>query len=165
MWSTEMVQILRVLISDLGSTPTNSDDTLEQVILVAAFQTVQEVDFNAEYTISVPDETITPDPTDAASRDDAFINLVSIKAACLLDRSTAALAVKQGIYAVDGKSAVDLRGVGANKLKLLQLGWCAVYDDSKLEHESGQSIIAGAAVMTPFRVYATSGYYLRVPPR
>ena len=89
--------------------------------------------------------------------------MVCIKAACLIERGETRKSVGQGIAIRDGSSSIDLRGSMDGRLKLLEKGWCAVYEDTKLEYQASRNgTIAGAAIMTPFRVFAgfhDSAYY------
>jgi hypothetical protein len=162
MWQTELVEFLRVLVNDTGSVSYTSD-RLTKVLLVAGIQVLQELDFQYDYVVNVSASTITPDPCSASIRDDAFINLVCLKAACIVERGDAAIAAKQGIYVKDGSSAIDLRGSLQGKLKLIEKGWCAVYDEAKLQHQlnnsGAYSGVPGAAVLTPFRLEANPGGY------
>lgn len=159
-WQDTMLEVLRVIIGDMDeSAPINSDDNLERVLAVSAFQVLCEMTFSQSFSVNVTRVLITPDPTLEATLDESFTNLVTLKAACLLDRSTALAAAGRAIAVRDGSSAVDLRGVFGAKLKLLEKGWCAVYDDAKLEYQSGQSRVAGAVVLTPFRLYAQSVWH------
>ena len=41
--------------------------------------TLQDIGFSKVYNISVPNSSISPDPTTTDDKDDAFINLVSLK--------------------------------------------------------------------------------------
>lgn len=157
-WQDVMLGLLRPMVNDMASA-TYNDDTLEQVLVVAAFQVLREpLSFAFDYTADVENTDITPDPTDSDSQDDAFVNLVAIKAACIVDTGSAAGAATQAIMVKDGASMIDLRGALAGKLALLRQGWCATYKEAKFEHQSGS--LAGAAVMTPFRLYAggATGY-------
>jgi hypothetical protein len=157
-WDEEMLTITRVLVNDVAAT-TYSDDSLLSVILVAAFQVQQELSLPADYQVSVTNGTLTPDPTVTLTKDDSFVNLACIKAACITDRGAAILAAQQAIAVKDGSSAIDLRGVLGGKLKLIEKGWCAVYEDTKIEFLSTNANgIAGAIVMTPFRLYAQGGW-------
>lgn len=158
-WDEDMVGILRVMVNDPESS-VYTDARLEQLLLVGAFQVCQELDFSHDFVVNFPNETITPDPTEEATRDDSFVNLACLKAACIADRGGAILAARQAIAVKDGASAIDLRGNLQGKLRLLEKGgWCAVYQDAKLEYLTNASkSIAGAAIMTPFRLYAYGGY-------
>lgn len=157
-WQTELVELLRVMVNDLADTPTYSDYRLQRVLVVAAFQVSTELDFSRDFVVDVTAQTITPDPTDGDDRNDAFTNLVCMKAACITDRGEAAAAAKQAIAVRDGTSAIDLRGNLQGKLKLLEKGWCAAYDDAKLEYQAGQVHTAGAAIIGPFRFWLNSTY-------
>lgn len=157
-WDDDMVTILRVLVNDVDA-KTYSDSSLVKVLLVAAFQVGLEMSFSQQFAVDIGNESISPDPTAVATKDDSFVNLTCLKAACITDRGAAILAAKQAIAVKDGSSAIDLRGNLQGKLKLLEKGWCAVYEDAKMEYLTMQSGgIAGAAVMTPFRLYAQGGY-------
>lgn len=154
-WQDELIPIVRVLINDLAGTPTYDDDRLEQLLLVACRQVNSEMTFDQDFVINVGNGTLLPDPTIDPNKNDSFINLVTQKAACILDQSVAVIAAKQAISVKDGASAIDLRGVAKEKIELLKQGWCAVYRDTKFEYQTIlASQTAGAAIMTPFRLYA-----------
>lgn len=166
-WTDDMTTILRVLVADPAST-TYTDDTLQQTLVVAAFQVIQQVTFDQAYTLSISNVTIVPDPTLTATQDDSFVNLVTLKAACIVDRGAAITAANQAIFVRDGSSTIDLREILKGKLALLAKGWCAVYEEARLEFLTNKQSVAGAAVMTPFRTVATGstqGVYNIVPGR
>lgn len=156
MWQAEMITLLRVLVDDLASPQTYTDGRLTQVLAVAAQIVSTELNFANDFKVNIQALTIEPNPTDRSStRDDNFINLVCIKAACLIERGETRKSVGQGIAIRDGSSSIDLRGSMDGRLKLLEKGWCAVYEDTKLEYQASRNgTIAGAAIMTPFRVFA-----------
>lgn len=163
-WQAEMTTLLRVLIDDISSPQTYQDKRLVQVLAVAAQLVTSELNFANNFKVDVQALTIDPNPVDRDStRDDNFINLVCMKAACLIDRGETRKSVSQGIAIRDGSSSIDLRGSMDGRLKLLEKGWCAAYEDAKLEYQAGRNgIVAGAAIMTPFRVFAgfhDSSYY------
>lgn len=153
-WDAAMPRILRVMINDLGAAPTYADASLKEVLVVAGFQVSLELDFSQDFVCDPAAQTISPDPTLAASKDDSFVNLTCLKAACILSHGEAVVAARQAIAIKDGSSSVDLRAKFGSLAVLLQKGWCAVYDDQKLEYQAGQTRVAGAAVMGPFRTYA-----------
>jgi hypothetical protein len=156
MWQAEMITLLRVLVDDLTSPYTYTDGRLTQVLAVAAQLVTAELNFPYNFQVNIQALTITPNPTDrTATRDDNFINLVCIKGACLIDRGEAKKSVGQSIAIRDGSSSIDLRGSMEGRLKLLEKGWCNVYEETKLEYKAGRAgVVAGAAIMTPFRVFA-----------
>lgn len=142
--------MIRHLVDDLGTTPTYTDDRLEELCLLAAQIINAEVDLAVEYTIDMDNLTLTPDPT-SPTRDEAFIALIILKAACIIDQSEARKAAGQGIAIQDGKSSIDLRGRSGARLALLKDGWCKAYTDMKLKYETGQGAMAGHAILSPFR--------------
>jgi len=155
-WQDDGVTILRVLINDISETaPTNSDDQLEQTLSIAARMVIMDLDFPISYAVDVVNVSITPDPSTGDSKNDSFVNLMAVKAACILDRGGAALSAAQAIMVKDGASQVDLRDVFKAKLALIEKGWCAVYDDMKEEFVYGQTgVTVGAAIIGPFRYFA-----------
>lgn len=158
-WQDEMTEVLRVLVADTASA-TFSDITLQRTMAVAALQLSQQALFSQTFK-GVPSSTspnITPDPTDAVgnTRDESFLNLCCLKAACIINQGSAMTAAKQAIKVKDGSSYVDLTGILGGNLKLLEKGWCAVFDDELFKYQSGNSgEVAGACIMTPFRTVAT----------
>lgn len=156
-WPTEMTTVLRVMINDLDTPQTYTDQRLQQVLAVCAQIVTVEMNFSQPFQADVVAVSITPDPTDTVNgtRDNSFINLVCLKAACLTDRGKASLAAGQAVNVKDGTSSVDLRGVAQARLALLQKGgWCGAYEDEKFAYLAGQVRTAGAAILSPFRIYA-----------
>lgn len=152
-WQDDMVEILRVMVNDMDEEAYTAAK-LERVLVVSAFQVLNEVDFPQDFSVSISQTSISPDPTVPAYRDNSFVNLTCLKAACVIDRGGAVTAAQRAISVRDGGSAVDLRGVFQGKLALLEKGWCAVYEDQKFEYLVGEGRVAGAVVMGPFRQVA-----------
>lgn len=155
-WQTEMVEYVRVLVYDLDTTQIYPDDRLQRMILIASRQVLVELDVSIAYVVDIGAMNITPDPT--VDRDDPFINLACLKAACLIDRGEAAFAAKRGIAFKEGGSSVDLRGPAQWRMKLLAVSNCEAYAQTKLEYQAGQITTAGAAIMGPIRLYAYGNY-------
>jgi len=159
-WQAEMGTLMRVLLDDLIVPYRFSDQRLAQTITAAAQLVLSELQFYQVFIADLQGLTITPDPTDREekTRDDNFINLVCLKAACIAERGEARNAVRQGISIRDGSSAIDLRGPLEGRLKLLKDGYCKVYEDVKMDYKTGRfGVVAGAAIMTPFRIFAGYG--------
>jgi len=156
LWQSEMTTLLRVLIDDLSANPNYTDGRLVQTLAVAAQIVVTDISFKTNYAVDIQALTITPDPTVRnVSRDEDFVNLVCFKAACIIERSEARTSVRQGIAIRDGSSSIDLRGSMDGRLKLIEKGWCAVYDEAKLDYQVGRTgVAAGAAIIAPFRIFA-----------
>lgn len=156
-WQDETIITLRVMLGDTDeAAPTYSDDSLEKTLLVGAKQVLASLTFDQEFVVGVNAGTLSPDPTAGANRNDAFVNLMTLRAAAILDRTEASLAARRGIVVKDGSSAIDLSRVAEAKRRLLERGgWNAAYEDAKFEYlyQRAQNV-AGAAVLTPFRLYA-----------
>lgn len=147
-WQSEMTTIVRFLINDIDAT-TYTDGRIQQAICLAAQLTKEDVRFPNDYTVSVSGVTISPDPTDG-TRDNAFVNLVSLKTACLIDQwsfrvkaATAGVRIKSGVDEVDTKGQLD--GYKA----LIKDGICAEYAKAKWEYEAG-NLTPGLAILGPF---------------
>ena len=84
-WQGQLSTITRYLVDDIDSTKYKySDSRIETTIVVASQFVTLEVDLENTYTINVEQCSLSPDPTDAGTKDDAFINLVCLKAASII---------------------------------------------------------------------------------
>jgi len=146
MWQVEGIIMLRHIIDDLGDSPTYSDSRLEELFLVAAQLIKFDVNFTNDYTIDVDAGTLSPDPT-TSTKDYAFISLVCLKAACILQRADARTSAGQAIDIRDGRSAISLKGVFAGKIAMAK-SYCEAYEKAKLEHTLG-NLVVGRAIMGP----------------
>lgn len=148
-WQTEMTTIIRYLIYDFSDTPTYNDTKIQQAIVVAAQMTLQDITFSTVYNISVPSVSISPDPTEG-TKDDAFINLVCLKTACLIDNwELRAKLPTAGISMRSGPESIDTRGVLAAYQYLQQNGACKAFEQAKWEFEVG-NMCPGQAILGPF---------------
>jgi hypothetical protein len=148
-WQGQMSTMVRYLINDIdASNYKYSDDRVETTLLVAAQLTSLQVDFTNTYTINVEGCLLSPDPTDVGTKDDAFINLVSLKAACVMLGSEIRSESGNAISIKDGPSAIDLRGV-TSTLTMLYKDMSEKYDKMLLDYRAGGSI-AGQAILGPY---------------
>jgi hypothetical protein len=153
-WTLEMPLILRHMINDVGATATYPDMRLQQLILVSAQLVQAELNLNQKYAVDVVNLTIVPDPTgatDGFSRDDSFMNLVMMKAACIIDNSEARYAAGRGVMMRDADKQIDLRGVSEAKVTIWSKGWCQNYKDTRFEYMAGGAGTVGTAIVGPFR--------------
>ena len=68
------------------------------------------------------------------------------------------MAANNAVEAQDGGSwRVDLTGSARSKISLLDKNWCKVFDEEKEQYQLNKRHIPGAAIMTPFRVWAGDG--------
>ena len=156
-WKTEMTSLLRYVINDTDSTRREyTDDRLCNLIVSSAHMTLGVVDFPRDYTIDVPNSGISPDPT-SGGRDNGFINLVILKAACMLAAGDYRVASNKGVVIKDGPSSVDPRALVEAKKEIMTSA-CEKYEKAELEFRLGNSK-AGEAIIGPHRnaVYGGGG--------
>jgi len=145
-WQDITIPMLRVLINDMAETPTYSDDTLTQLILVSSMYVVQDVDFDVAYSIDIVNQTITPDP----SPDTIFTNFIVMKAACQADISTyRTKALMDGISARCGPAALSVLGNAKGFKELLTIGPCAAYGAMINDYVFGTGQLC-KAILSPF---------------
>lgn len=150
-FDVECPRMIRHLVDDLSDTPTYSDDRLTELTILAAQMVNSEVVLPISYSFDLDNLTFTPDPTNNP-RDEALINLIVLKAACIIDQSEARKAAGQGIAIQDNRSSIDLRARAGNRLALIKEGWCKSYAQAKFEYQSGMGAMSGHAILSPFRV-------------
>ncbi len=161
MWETEMVTMLRHMIGDLDAPLKYSDSRLQEAIIVAAqlVKSVNGVTFVSTYTTDVDSLTLSPDPTETSIRDDAFINLTTMKAACMTDFGVARASGARSISFREGPSSVDLRGPMQTALAIVKDkgGWCNVFLETLFDYRQFQTTEICHAIMGPFREYSRRG--------
>jgi hypothetical protein len=109
---------------------------------------IMNVDFNNTYDINVETCLLSPDPTSAATKDNPFITLSSLRAACIIIGSEIRSESGNAISIKDGPSAIDLRGV-TQTLTVLYKDLCQKYENLLLEYRAGNSV-AGHAILGPY---------------
>ena len=150
-WETEMTLIVRTLINDFAEPPTYSDSRIQQVIVIAGTYVQEQANLSTYYDINVTDVTITPDPTTPV-RDDIFVGLTTLKAACILDQSTyRTKAALEGIRTALGSANLAISGNSAAYRYILEFpgGPCALYDQLLLDWNIGNAT-AVQAILSPF---------------
>lgn len=132
MWNTELVLILRNLVGDVCSTD-YSDARLEEVILVSAQMILSEFSFQSTYTVDVAAASLSPDPTDTP-KDNIFIGLVTLKAACILARGALRdAAAREGIKVTDKMGSIEVKGRAVAAKEYMKT-YCDAYQRAKLEY-------------------------------
>lgn len=148
-WETELTRVLRYTINDLDDSPVYSDERLAEQLLVAATYVLAEIDFPTKYQVCVTSGTLTPDPTTLSPVDDAFITLVTLKAAATIEYGEFR-AAQQGIIKVsDGTSSYDGTGKALAYKLAFANGMAQMYKDFRREYKFG-SYIPGKLVASPF---------------
>ncbi len=151
MWNSEMSTIVRYLVNDTDlQNPSYPDERIETTILVAAQLVSTEVDFEQSYSINVEQCLLSPDPTQGSDKDDGFINLVSLKAACIIIGSEYKTHSLSAIRVSDGPSSIDMNGVASNFRQLYE-SLCEKYESVKLAFASNNNV--GEAILSPYGSY------------
>lgn len=159
-WQDDMTEVLRVMVNDLAS-ERFTDDTLERSLVVAAFQVLRDASFSQSFVVSIAQSTILPDPTLEATRDDSFVNLVTLKAACIIDQGAAASGAATTVTSVtDGGTRIAFGDGFRDRIALLKEGWCAEYKKALFDYKRGAAGAAGHAVVTPFRLLVNGGRHV-----
>lgn len=151
-WDTDLVLMVRVLVSDISTPQTYADEYIERVLVTAGIIVDTEVPFDYDYTYSVSALTISPDPVE--NEDSTFMALVPLKAACILTQGEFKQALGQGIKVRDGDSAIDTSVSFRGYRDILELGPCAAYEKLKwtLLASGGTSGGVGKAVLGSYRI-------------
>lgn len=131
---------VRYLIDDTDdSSYEYSDDRLSTLIFVAASYVNRDI--NASYDISLCGQTISPQP------DNNFINLVSLKAACMHVRAQQTSFARNDFRVSDGPTSIDLKN-SSEQLKNAADSLCNEYNKAKLDMIMGRTV-NGFIISTP----------------
>lgn len=156
-WQNEMTRIVRYLINDIDST-TYTDGRIEETILVAAQLLIDRLDFDKSYTVDVDTLLLSPDPTET-TKDNFFINIVSLQAACIVVGSEAKTLAAQSARIKDGPSSIDL-SAAYTSVRQMYRDYCDKLEKMILDHNAGNSL-AGQAVLTPYTYEGIDGTPIR----
>lgn len=146
-WTTDLVLMVRVLVSDISVPQTYTDEYIERVLIVAGIIVDAEFPFSYNYIYDISALTISPDPV--VSEDLIFMALVPLKTACILTQGEFKQALGQGIKVRDGDSAIDTSVSFRGYRDILEMGPCAAYE--KLKWSLLASGGVGKAVLGPYR--------------
>lgn len=105
-WDDEITAIVRALLQDQDTEVEYEDDEIAQMIAVSAFTTALSRQFVNTYRVRVEDDggSISPDPTNTATRDDAFIMIVAYKTIINFIKAEIRTGLSQVIRIKDGDS-------------------------------------------------------------
>lgn len=149
-WTTDLVLMTRVLVSDISTPQTYVDEYIQRVIVTAGIIVDAEIAFDYTYFYNISALTIVPDPV--TSEDSMFMALVPLKSACILTQGEFKQALGQGIKVRDGDSAIDTSVSFRGYRDILEFGPCAAYEKLKWSLlASGASALVGKAVLGPYR--------------
>lgn len=144
-WQNLYITVLRILIDDNSEDPKFKDSRLEDVLVVAASQVSEEARIST-YTIDITPPEITPTPI----ADDAFRNLVTLKAACIIDRGNLRhAALVNGLEAKCGPAMMKVNNRVSGFATLIDKGYCAAYDEAIRQYIFGNVSFA-KGILSPF---------------
>jgi hypothetical protein len=146
-WQNEMVRIVRFLINDINSA-SYEDCRLEETILVAAQLQMDAIDFNNTYSVDVDSLTMSPDPTETNPKDNWFINIVCLQAACIILGSEAKTLAAQAFKVKDGPSSIEMGGAYEATKKIAD-DMCNRLAVMIMQMKAGDSV-GGQAILTPY---------------
>ena len=144
-WKIDLVLMLRSLIGDLDKAKF-TDERIKQILVVGAYNVLNDADFSNTYTVDVGSVSISPDPI--TENDTDFATLTLYKSACILLGSEVKTESANAISIKDGPSAIDLRGVTANLTNLYK-DLCAKYDDLLKGYQYNNTLV-GQAILGPY---------------
>lgn len=150
MWDTEMPLILRHIIDDIDDPVKYNDLRLQQLLLASAQLIQSDHPFQNYYSTNIETVTISPDPT-VSPRDDPFINLTILKAACLLSGSKLLKSSFQAMYVREASYSFDSRGVFSGQ-QFTAKTWCDAYNEAKWQYISS-NMVPGEAIIGPYRTF------------
>lgn len=148
-WSTTMTTLLRVIINDMDS-ESYTDARLQKLLINAAQLVYSEIDTTITYAIDIVNETLSPDPTAADTKDDAFFNLIVLKAACLVDQGQYRTQILlSGLTAKLGPAMLET-GRRSDAFKdLINIGACKMYEIARNDFMFGNGNVC-RAILSPF---------------
>ena len=144
-WKIDLVLMLRSIIGDLDKAKF-TDERIKQILVVGAYNVLNDADFSETYTVNVAEISISPDPI--TEKDTDFSTLTVYKSACILLGSEVKTEAANAISIKDGPSAIDLRGVTAN-LSNLYNDLCAKYDALLKTYQYNNTLV-GQAILGPY---------------
>lgn len=150
MWDTDLVLIVRVLIGDINTPQTYTDEYIQRVLITASMMVDIEIPLSYNYVYDISALTISPDPI--VKQDSVFTSLIPLKSACIMVQGEFKQALGQGIKVRDGDSAIDTSVSFKGYRDILELGPCAAYEKLKWSIlSSGGTLAIGKAVFGPYR--------------
>ena len=144
-WQNSVITAVRILVDDEDGN-SFTDDRLEDIIALAASMVTNEVPLTTTYSVGMTPPSIIPDPLG----DLDFLNLITLKAACLLDKSTLGYnSLLSGLGAKCGPSEFRtysrMDGFGS----MIDNGYCLSYENAKRQYMSGNRSTK-KATLSPF---------------
>jgi hypothetical protein len=146
-WLDEAIPMVRILINDWDEQPQFSDARLTDALIASAKLVAWQFGFTS-YAISTSNLSVTPDPVD--NKDETFLNLSVLKAACLVDHGQyRAKAALEGLKVSCGPGSLSVGGHLAGFKTILELGPCSTYEELRNQYLYGNvNVVKG--IFGPF---------------
>lgn len=151
----EAVTVFRYMINDVDSVKYTDDRLLTQLLIAAAYVQLEN-DLNFSYIIDPVNQRITPDPTNPNTRDDVFLWLIALKAACMVAQAELKTVGAQAIAIRDEGSAIDLKGPFAGAVATVK-NFCDQYDGAKWDYALTVRV-PGHGIFGPFGILTGAMY-------
>lgn len=143
-WHNALITGLRILLDDTDAV-IYTDPQLEDTLALAASMVQQEVNLDYDYNIGITPPSISPDPIVNGDKD--FVNLVSLKAACLLDKSLLGYNnTIAGFSAKYGKTYMSTINRASSFDSFMNSGYCISYENAKKQFGSRNQ----KSILSPF---------------
>ena len=107
-WKIDLVLMLRSIIGDLDKAKF-TDERIKQILVVGAYNVLNDADFSQTYTVDVASKSISPDPI--TENDTDFVTLTVYKSACILLGSEVKTESANAISIKDGPSMCQIRRI------------------------------------------------------
>lgn len=147
-WQETTTVMVRMLIDDLDPTVYKySNERIETTVLVSSQFVNSAADFPESYVADLAQFTLTPDPTLSTPQDNDYINLVCLKAACLILSNEAKASAHKSVMVKDGPSTIDLRNTSGTLMGLAKDS-CEKFNQMLMDYKAGKSI-AGQSILGP----------------
>lgn len=126
-WGPPIINIFRAHIGDFSTPHTWTDSRLTDILVAAAYQVSIEATCITSPTINIATYQFSSNPFLYP----AYLNLVLLKGACLIDRGQLRTrALQEGVRATCGPAMLEVKSGGSSAYTILfEHGPCAAYKD------------------------------------
>lgn len=155
LWSPCLILNWRAIVGDFEDPPVYSDARVQDILAAAAYQVSSEVTCVNKPSINICTAEFSSNPFLFPS----YINLVMLRAACLLNTGELRVrTLQEGIRAVAGPTSLEVKSGGSTYQILFTHGPCAAYKDL-LDNLCFRSPIETAANCTQIVSTFVSDFY------
>lgn len=156
-WNYDVTQIIRHIINDTEAPQVYTDARIKTAAVIAANFVARDITLGQTYTISIYDETITPDPNSDPT-DFGFVNLIGIRGAILILQGQLKQFAVSSMRVTDGPSSIDVAGIFSNTKKLID-DLLLSYSIAKNKYVMGSSGYGKSVLSPTIDTSIMPGYY------